>query len=188
MPLHPSKVPGGNELLNAKEVLEKAGITEGMKVGDLGCGSRGYFSLQAAKIVGKPGLVYAVDILKSNLQSVENEAKILGLSNVKTVWTDLEIYGATKIPASSLDFALLINVLFQTKDHQTIIKEAARLLKKDGKILVVDWKRTGAPFGPRIEERVSPEKIEEYAKLAGLVKELKFEAGPYHYGLVFKKL
>ena len=112
MPLMPSKIPGGNELINAKEFLTKVGIEEEMTVADLGCGARGYFSLQAARMVGSRGMVYAVDILPAALKGVEVNAKLLGINNIKTVWSDLEIYEATKIPAESLDFALLINILF----------------------------------------------------------------------------
>jgi ubiquinone/menaquinone biosynthesis C-methylase UbiE len=187
MPLTPSKVPGGNELINAKEFLAKIGLEEGMVVGDLGCGARGYFSLQAAKMVGSRGLVYAVDILQSALKGVESSAKLLGINNIKTVWSDLEIYGATKIPEKSLDIALLINILFQTKEDEKIIKEAIRLIKPNGKLVICDWKRTGAPFGPLVEDRVDPEELKKIVSDLGLKLEKEFEAGPYHFALVFKK-
>ena len=63
-----TKVPGGNELINSEWLLkEKAGLSFGMKVGDFGCGGGGYFALQAARLVGDHGQVFAVDILKSVL-------------------------------------------------------------------------------------------------------------------------
>lgn len=183
-----SKIPGGNELMNNQKVLETAGIEEGMVVADLGCGARGYFALQAGKMVGKNGLVYAVDILKPSLQSVESIARLHNIQNIKTVWSDLEIHEATKIKSESVDFALLINVLFQSKKQEAILKETARLLKNQGKLLVVDWKKTGAPFGPPIEDRILPEQVKEWAEEMGLKLEKEFEAGPYHYGLVFTKV
>ncbi len=83
-----------------------------MSVGDLGCGNLGYFSVPAAKIVGQNGVVYAVDILKSVLQSVENIARQEGLDNIKTVWSNLEVVGATKITPASLDLIMVVNMLF----------------------------------------------------------------------------
>jgi ubiquinone/menaquinone biosynthesis C-methylase UbiE len=183
----PTKVPGGNELINAKEFLRKVGVEEKMKVGDLGCGARGHFALQAAKIVGNKGMVYVVDIMKTALDSVISHARILGIYNIKTVWSNLEQYGATKIPAGSLDFSLLINVLFQTKDDVTVIKEAIRLLKPSGKLVICDWKRTGAPFGPQVEVRVKFDNLTQVILNAGLKLEKEFEAGPYHQAMVFKK-
>lgn len=187
MPLLPMKIAGGNELLDSKKVLEKAGLKEGDMVGDLGCGGKGYFCLQAAKLVGNKGMVFAVDILKSVLKNVAAEARAQGINNLKTVWSDLEILGATKINSSSLDFSLLVNILFQIKEHFEVIKEAVRLLKKDGKLLVVDWKKTQAPFGPPVEKRISTEELEKFASQLGLKKDFIFEAGKFHYGIVFIK-
>lgn len=158
-----------------------------MKVGDLGCGAHGFFTLQSARAVGNKGIVYAVDVLKSALESIDSKTHLEGLANIKTVWSNLEILGATKIPEESLDRALLINVLFQVQKHQEVIKEAARLLKPEGKLLVVDWKPQAAPFSVPAEKRVPEEKVKSFTQNAGLNLEKEFEAGPYHYGLVFIK-
>lgn len=183
-----TKVPGGSELLDPKIILEKVGLEEGMTVADLGCGGMGYFSLQAAYLVGEKGLVFAVDILPFVLENVKERAKARGLDKIiKTVQSNLEIFGATKIRNESLDFALLINIFFQTKRHKNMIREAVRMLKPKGKLVVVDWKKTGAPFGPPVGDRVNPQKIEKLALQIGLKKKFAFDAGPYHYGLVFEK-
>lgn len=187
MPIPQSKIPGGTELINHQKVLTEAEIEEGMKVADLGCGARGPFVLQAAKMVGNKGVVYGVDILKPSLQSLESIAKMHGIHNLKTVWSDIEVYNATKIASSSLDLAIIANLFFQSKKRVEILKETIRLLKKEAKLLIVDWKKTGAPFGPPVEDRVNPEKIKEVTAELGLELKKEFEAGPYHFGLVFIK-
>ncbi len=187
MSLLPTKIPGGNELMDSKKVLEKIGLKEGDIVADLGCGGKGYFSLQAAKLVGNRGVVFAVDILKSVLKNVESEAKAEGIYNIKTLWANLEIGGTTKIRSESLDFSLLINILFQINNHFEVIKEATRLIKKEGKLVVIDWKKTNSFFGPPVEMRISPEKVENFANQLGLKKDFAFEAGRFHYGIVFVK-
>ncbi len=181
------KIPGGKELIDARTLLEKVGVAEKMKVADLGCGRRGYFALQVAKMVGNKGLVYAVDIVKAALQSVESTAQLFGINNIKTVWADLEIPGTTKIPDELIDLVMLNNVLFQTKKPEPMIKEAVRILKKGGKVLVTDWRKIAIPFGPPIESRVAPEEVKKIAQTVGLTLEKEFAAGPYHYALVFKK-
>ncbi len=182
------KVPGGNELLNPWDLIKnKLGVTYGSKVADLGCGGAGYFVLQAAQIVGPEGIVYAVDILKSALSNVETRAKLLGLNNIKTIWSDLEKYGATKIHNDSVDFVILTNVLFQNKHHGNILKEAARLTKKDGKILVVDWQEGRFPIGPSPQIKVPVNQVIDLAEALNLKLEKQFEAGKFHYGLVFRK-
>ncbi|MFA6272607.1 MAG: class I SAM-dependent methyltransferase [Patescibacteria group bacterium] len=181
------KVPGGNELLNPEAILNQAGIGYGDVVADLGCGGMGYFTLQAARTVGDKGRVYAVDILKNVLQSVWTKVKLEGFDNVRMVWSNLEILGATKIREGSLDFALLVNTLFQTKKHEAVIKEATRLLKKGGKLVIVDWKKMSTPFGPKTEDRVSVEDLKKIAEDLKYTLEKSEETGPYHYLLEFIK-
>lgn len=177
---------GGNELIKIN-IFEKVGLAEGMQVGDLGCGNLGYFSLPAAKIVGKKGTVYAVDILKSVLQSVEHIAKQEGLENIKTVWSNLEVVGATQVEPSSLDLAMLHNMLFQSTDDQKVFLESYRLLKTGGKLAVIDWKSISSPFGPPLEKRIKKEESIKFAQTAGFSLAEEFEAGPYHFGLIFIK-
>ncbi len=182
-----SKIPGGAELMNAEEVLKKAGIEAGMKVADFGCGGRAYFTLQASRLVGKDGFVYAIDILKNVLQSVEELAKFYNLNNIKTIWADLEIPGSTKIENESIDFVIITNLFFQTKKHKEILEEALRILKNGGKVFFADWVRTATPLGPPLEMRVKPEEVKKLAEKVGFSFEREFQAGPYHFGLVFKK-
>lgn len=182
------KQAGGSQLLNPREILEnKIGLGYGDIVADLGCGPKAYFTFQSARIVGDRGTVYALDIQKQVLSSVESHAKTQGLGNIKTVWSDLEIAGATKIQESSLDLGVLNNVLYQSANMPEMIKEAIRLIKADGKLLVIDWKKIGAPLGPRMDLRVDPEKIKELCEIFGLKLEQEFEAGQYHFGLLFRK-
>lgn len=181
--------PGGRELLDAHELLiNQLGISYGSKVADLGCGTTGYFAFQAAQAAGDTGLVYVVDILKLILKNIDNRAKMLGFDNIKTIWSNLENYGATEINDGSMDYAFLINVLFQNKKPETILREAARLLRKGGKILVVDWKNGRFPFGPMAEIKILPERVRELALGAGLKEIKEINAGKFHYGLIFEKI
>ncbi len=181
-----SEFKSGNELITI-DVIAKAGVESGMRVGDLGCGNLAYFTLAAAKAVGKTGIVYAVDILKSVLNSVENLVKQNGWENVKIVWSNLEIVGATKIEAGSLDVIFLHNVLFQSDHDDLVLKETHRLLKKGGKLMVIDWQRVSAPFGPPVGDRPKPEDVKRYGMEAGFKVLEEFTAGPYHYGVTFEK-
>jgi ubiquinone/menaquinone biosynthesis C-methylase UbiE len=183
-----SKVPGGNELLNPEKILkDELGLTPGAYAGDFGCGGAGYFAIQAAKVVGDSGLIYAVDILQPVLKNIESRAKESNLKNIKTIWSNLEKFGACKINNDSLDYGLIINVLFQNKDKKAILKEVARMVKPLGKILIVDWKEGRLPLGPRPDDKIPPEAVVPLAGEFGLKLAKKFEAGQYHYGLVFEK-
>lgn len=183
-----NKFTGGNNLLDAHQILtQQIQIQAGEVVADLGAGGAAYFTVQAAKIVGNQGEVYAVDILKNVLSAIESKAKMSGLYNIKTIWSDLEVYGATKIPAESLDHAMLINILFQSKKHEEMIREAVRLLKPGGKLSIIDWSDNTPSFAPAQEMQVNKTKIMEIAQNLSLSLVNEFAAGNYHFGLVFIK-
>lgn len=183
------EIPGGNEFLNARDILKnKLILTYGARVADLGCGGNGFFTFQAANLVGDKGLVYAVDILKMVLKNIENRAKMVGVNNIKTIWSNLENYGATKINNSSLDFALVVNILFQNKHPEKIIREAARMLHSGAKMLVIDWSEGRFPFGPKDEMKVSRERVSDLALGASLKKIKDIEVGRFHYGVIFEKI
>ena len=183
------KIPGGNELLNPQDILgNKLGMTYGARVADLGCGGSGFFTFQAAGLVGDRGLVYAVDILKMVLKNIEHRAKMFGMENIKTVWSNLENYGATKVNDNSLDFVLMVNVLFQNKHPEKVIREATRMLRSNGKALVIDWAEGRFPFGPNTDRRISRDRVNDVALGAGLKKIKDIEVGKFHYGIIFEKI
>jgi len=180
-------ISGGNELLDTDKIFDRIALKSGQVVADLGCGGAGHFAIPAGRRVGSQGLVYAVDILKSVLKSVVSRARLEGVSNIKTVWSNLEIAGATRIPKNSLDMAFLINILFQSKHDDYVIGEAVRLLKDGGKLLIIDWGRVAPSFGPAAEDRIKPETLKTIANKLSLKLTDEFEAGKYHFGLLFEK-
>ncbi len=178
----------GNTFIAPAEVIQKIDIEPGMSVAHLGCGNTGFFALPIARRVGEAGKVYVVDILQSALDATMKHAELDGVATVvEPVWSNLEIYGATKILENSLDRALLINILYQVEDISAIIREAARLLKRGGHLLVADWKSAKTPFGPLAGHRVAPEEVISSASAAGLRLADREQFGSYHFGLEFVK-
>ncbi|MCB9803134.1 class I SAM-dependent methyltransferase [Candidatus Nomurabacteria bacterium] len=183
-----NKFSGGNNLLDAQYILtQKVKIQAGEVVADLGAGGAAYFTMQAAKIVGDQGQVYAVDVVKNVLSSIDSKAKMSGLYNVKTIWSNLEILGATKIPEASLDHAMLINILFQSQKKSEMITEAIRLLKPGGKLTIIDWSDNTPGFAPPQNLQVNKEEVLQIAQNLSLSLEEEFVAGNYHFGLIFIK-
>lgn len=178
---------GGNYLLDPDLILKKAQAKEGQKVADLGCGAAGHFVFPAARTVGRKGKVYAVDILKTVLSNIEKTAKDEALDNISTVWSDVEIFKATDIETNSLDAALVINTLYQSSQRAKFLKEATRMLKKNGRIVIVEWKPTSTSLGPPTENRVEKDSLKKGAQQIGVTLEEEFEAGENHYGIVFIK-
>jgi ubiquinone/menaquinone biosynthesis C-methylase UbiE len=177
----------GQQFLNQQLIIKKSGVGNRMKIAELGCGSTGFFVFPLAQIVGKEGMVYAVDIIKSSLDSIEKKAKLNNLKQIKTIWSNLEIFNATKIEAESLDLILLINVLHQSTKRVDIVREVIRMLKRGGKMLVVEWNEVTCAFGPPNENKVKIDLLKQGLTKLGMKQEEEFLAGNYHYGLLFSK-
>lgn len=178
---------GGTSLIDVPQLLKRLDINSGQIVADLGCGGGGHFVAPTALMVGSSGLVYAVDIQKKVLSSLEATLKLQNIGNVKIVWSDLERVGATDIPEKSCDVAILANILFQNKNYLNILQEASRLVREGGRVVVVDWKATGGAFGPPQDIRVSPDLVKKMAVEIGLEFVELFDVGDFHYAAVFKK-
>lgn len=176
-------------IIDLELLVRKAGIKSGDVVADLGTGREGKIALLASPVVGDSGVVYAVDVVKTILPAVATKAKMHGLNNVQTVWSDLEVYGATRaIRDNMLAAAFLVTILFQSQKRAAILQEAARMVRPGGKLIIVDWKPgVEAPLGPSEHQRVSADEIKQLAIGMGLQVVDEFAAGPYHWGMVAVK-
>jgi ubiquinone/menaquinone biosynthesis C-methylase UbiE len=177
-----------DDVIDPSALLQKAGVDVGMTVADLGVGRNLAFMLTASKMVTSTGVVYALDVVKDVLHLAEERAKAAGAQNVVTVWTDLELYGAAKIVIDgSVDVGLLINTIFQSEQKAAMLKECARMIKPGGKLLIVEWKPVQTAIGPDVGQRVRPEEMKQLADQQGLKVVEEFEAGEYHWGILFQK-
>lgn len=176
-------------IIDIPTILYHAQLKLGDSVADFGTGREAKIALPAAKAVGKNGTAYAVDVVKAILPSVDTKAKMHGLNNVQTVWSNLEIYGATKvIRDNSLAAGFVVTVLFQSKQRADLLKECHRMVRPGGKLIVADWKAdTTSPLGPVPDMRVHPDEIKKIATDLNMQLVEEFDAGPYHWCLVFVK-
>ena len=167
--------------LNPNEVLNQLKLLGEMIAADFGSGSGGWAIPLAQRL--KFGKVYAIDILEEPLSALKSKAEIQKVYNIETINSNVE--KGIKLPDLSCDLVLLTNLLFQIEDKKRVLTEAKRVLKKGGKILVVDW-LPEAPQGPK-EGRVSTDEVKKMAKDLNLKLEKEFQAGVFHYGLIFTK-
>ena len=174
-------------LIDAQRVLREAGLREEMKMADFGAGRAGHFVFPAANIVGDEGEVFAVDVAKDVLPMIDGRSKLFGIVNLHTLWADMERVGAVDIPEHSLDLVLLVNNLWCMKDVASTLGEVRRVLKLDGQLLVVDWRRrTDYPVAPPEQKRLDAMQAEARLLKAGFVKIEDIRAGEHHWGMLTK--
>lgn len=165
--------------------MKQIGLLPGMQAADLGCGS-GYFALPAARLVGPRGRIFAVDVQRGALEQVKSEARLQVINNVETIWSDIEMVGATKIMPASLDMVFLVNTLFQINNKEAVLAEARRLLKPGGALLVVDWLPGDTVIGPPTDRRLDLAQMRQIIAGAGFVEQGSVEAGNRHFGWLFR--
>ncbi len=166
-------------------VVAQTGLMQAQTVADLGCGN-GFYVLPAAQMVGKDGVVYAVDVQESKLAATVSIANQFGYKNVRVVRADLE-RPLLDIEENSCDLAIVGNILHEIGKKDMLLKNVYRILKTGGHVVVVEWKRTATPFGPPLEKRVDQQKLEILLMGYGLRKVKELETDGYHYAELFEK-
>jgi len=170
--------------INPDEVLDQFKLESDMVAAEFGCGSGGFLIPLAKRL--EDGLVYGIDVLEAPLSSLKSRAILENVANIRIILSDLESPRGSTISESSVDLVFIPNVLFQAEDKDAIITEAERILKKQGKLIIIDW-LPQASQGPAQNERVVPKEIKRMAQELNFKFEEEFKAGKYHFVLVFKK-
>lgn len=178
-------IPQGG-FLNPDSIISSLNIKPGYKVADFGSGS-GYFALLIGAIIGSDGLVTAIDVLQGKLDTLKSAAQARGLFNISYIRGDLEVFGSSKLNDSSQDMALLTNILFQSQKKLDILKEAHRVLKIGGELVVVDWDPTSMFGSKEAGWKFSKEECKQLASGIGFNFDREITATNDHWGLIFKK-
>jgi len=173
---------GRDSYQKPEEVLEALGLRPGMDVADIGAGS-GYFTRRAAPLVGPEGTVYALDIEEAFLERIREDAKALGLANVKTVLTPPD---RPALPGDSVDLVLIVNTWHHIADPAPYLEAVHRVLRPGGRLVQIDWVKEKTPFGPRMEHRISRKALVAQMEGAGFRLRSEHFFLPYHYFLVFE--
>lgn len=169
---------------NPEQNIAQLGLLDGMTVADFGAGS-GAYSKVAANKVGYTGKVYAIEVQKDLVKKLESEMKHWGISNVECIWGNIEKKHGTNLADHSVDAVIVSNVLFQAEDKLGLIDEAKRILKKDGKVLFIDWSDSFSGMGPSQEHVITESTARELFTKGGFKALENIRAGAHHYGIIF---
>jgi ubiquinone/menaquinone biosynthesis C-methylase UbiE len=135
-----------------------------MAVADIGTGT-GYLLPHLSPAAGAEGRVFAVDISPAMLEWVEERAKREGMNNVTTV---IASGGATGLPPSTVDRAIMVNVWHHIEDPDAYARDLHRVMR-EGAILFIVEAHPGADHrgSPPRHFRLPPETVVEQLERAG---------------------
>lgn len=172
--------------INPDNIIKNLNIPLGSKVADFGSGS-GYFTLLLAEAVGPDGLVSAVDVLQDKLNTIKSAAQARGLLNINYIRGNLEVLNSSGLDTGSQDMVLLANILFQSQKKEDIVKEAARVLKPGGELVVIDWEPSSVFGSKEPGWKISKEDASRLIVGLGFVVVRDLEVASNHWGMVFRK-
>jgi ubiquinone/menaquinone biosynthesis C-methylase UbiE len=79
-------------------------------------------------------------------------------------------------------------VLHDFADPTEVLQNAKQMLKSNGQLVDLDWKKQEMPFGPPVKIRFSEEQASNLIRNAGFQVDSVKDAGKYHYVVTAKPL
>jgi SAM-dependent methyltransferase len=129
------------------EIARLLELTPGMTVGDVGAGS-GYHTVRLSPLVGPTGSVIAEDVRRDYLTDLAKRTRRLKLTNVKFALGEPH---DPRLPASSLDAAILVHMYHEISEPYAFLYNLAPALKRGARIGIVDLERPTSEHGTPIE-------------------------------------
>ncbi len=181
--------------LDDNEILDELNLNGSELIMDAGCGD-GHISIKLLDEYITSGVVYAVDIYDASIEDMEKFKSENNITNLINIQADIT-HQINEIDDETLDIILMVNVFHGFKASRRIdeaINEFSRLIKKDGKIAIMDYKKWDVPKGPPTQFRSSPEELEEIfnkhdLKMFYLNEDIgeDIPEGKSHFLIIFKK-
>ncbi len=162
---------------NPVEIVAATRIPAGARVAEIGCGT-GWFTFEIERAVRPRGMVYALDKLPAMLQILETKRR-----NYERVLTLPCGENEFELDSGEVDVVFHANVLHETQDAALHLREAHRVLKSGGRMIVIEWgwaDEESQP-GPPNTIRLEPQTTRELLENAGFQITETGDAGPYHY-------
>lgn len=126
-------------------------LKKGQVVADIGAGS-GYYTMRMADAVGPEGKVYATDIQTGMLDIVRRRVTAARLTNVETVLSGPD---DPKLPADSLDLAIMVDVYHELSAPQEFIRRLRPALKRTGRLVLLEFRKEDPRVPIRPEHKMS---------------------------------
>jgi SAM-dependent methyltransferase len=167
-------------------IFDKMNLQEGQIFLDLGCGA-GDYAIEASKIIGNEGIVYAFDISEMIINNFTIRHKAMGIENIKS--TAVDITGILPIKDNHIDICFMSTVLhtINLEEKKDMFKEVNRVLKQKGKLIIIECKKDNQSFGPPMHVRISPDEMKSIVSQYGFDK-IDFVDLGFNYMMIFDSL
>lgn len=154
---------GRDDWQKPEEVLKHMNLKPGDVVADIGAGD-GYFTRRFAEAVQPGGLALGLEVSQSKVESMTRAAERLGLDNFKAVQVKYDDPG---LEPGSVDVVFLCNAYHHLSRRVDYFKTTSTGLKKNGRVVIVDFYNKEMPIGPPPGHTLSREVVIKEMSEAG---------------------
>ena len=163
--------------------LSEIGIAKGSTVADIGAGS-GAIAWRLAERVGPTGKVYANDIQPRMLELLRQNMTQRKIANVETV---LGAVDDPKLPPSSVDLELMIDVYHEFSHPQEMLRHLRESLKPGGRMVLLEYRGEDPAIPILPEHKMTVAMVKAEVEPEGFRLDRTIEALPRQHILIFKK-
>jgi len=168
---------------DCKRLLKELHVLPGQIICDMGCGN-GFYTLQLARLTGKNGRVYAVDIQQEMLDMLERRARAVELPNILL---RLGTESDPRLPENSIDLVLMVDVYHEFSQPETMLRAIRKSLKPTGRIALVEFRAEDPEVPIKPEHKMSKRQILKEFPANGLKLTGQFDKLPWQHLMFFSR-
>ena len=164
------------------KAIDALQLKPGMVVADIGAGS-GYYTSRMAKLVIPSGRVYATDIQQGMIDLLDRRIRSEGLANVTTVLGGMD---DPKLPANSIDLAIMVDVYHELQQPQIFLQRLKPAFKPGGRLVLLEFRKED-PKVPILEvHKMSVAEVKQELEAEGFVLDRVIDVLPWQHIIVLR--
>jgi SAM-dependent methyltransferase len=163
--------------------LDVLKLAPGSTVADVGAGS-GYMTIKMARRVGPSGKVFGVDIQPEMIAILERRLREERVTNVQPI---LGLPDDPKLPTSSVDLILMVDVYHECQQPQQMLRKMRDALKPGGRLVLLEYRKEDPAIPIRPEHKMSVAEAKLELEAEGFTLSDVNESLPWQHILIFTR-
>lgn len=168
---------------DSRRLLAELAIQPGQTLCDMGCGN-GFYTMALARMTGRQGKVYAVDIQPEMLELLKDRARQEELENIEPL---LSTETDPRLPEDSIDLVLLVDVYHEFSHPEQMLRAIRASLKPTGRIALAEFRAEDPNVPIKPLHKMTKTQILKEFEANGLKLVREFDALPWQHLMFFTR-
>ena len=165
-------------------LIEMLKLKEGDVVADIGIGT-GYIARRISPKIGEAGTIYGVEIQQEMLDILAKKMAEANITNIKGI---LGTITDPKLPPSSVDLAIMVDVYHEFSHPYEMIQNICRGLKTGGRVAFVEYRAEDRSVPIKRLHKMSELQVIKEATPHPLVWVETLDDLPWQHVIIFEKV